>query len=57
MVRTRTLEPKAVWQIFGELSKVPRDSGKEEAAMEMLRQWAEARGLAAKRDKMGGSQP
>jgi dipeptidase D len=53
MVRTTTLEPKAVWQIFGELSKVPRDSGKEEAAMQMLRRWAESRGLAAKRDKTG----
>lgn len=53
MVRTKTLEPKAVWQIFGELSKVPRDSGKEEAAMEMLRRWAESRGLATKRDKTG----
>ncbi|MBD3160868.1 MAG: beta-Ala-His dipeptidase [Candidatus Eisenbacteria bacterium] len=48
-----SLEPKSVWRIFGEISKVPRDSGKEEAVMEMLAEWARARGLSSKRDAVG----
>lgn len=48
-----TLQPKAVWEIFREISKVPRDSGDEAAAMKMLARWAGARNLESKQDAVG----
>jgi dipeptidase D len=47
------LEPRAVWRIFGEINRVPRGSGDEAAIQDMLRGWAEARGLEVLRDDVG----
>ncbi len=47
------LEPKAVWRLFADISRVPRESGHETAVMEMLQSWAEARSLRTKRDQAG----
>lgn len=49
------LEPRPVWQIFGEISKVPRCSGQEQAVMERLRQWAAERGLGVRTDAVGNT--
>jgi dipeptidase D len=48
-----SLQPQAVWQIFAEMSKVPRGSGNETAVMAMLEQWAARHGLQTKRDAVG----
>jgi dipeptidase D len=47
------LEPRAVWQIFGELSKVPRGSGDEAGVMAMLKSWGGQRGLDVQEDEVG----
>ncbi|MHB8077759.1 MAG: aminoacyl-histidine dipeptidase [Candidatus Krumholzibacteriia bacterium] len=47
------LEPKAVWQIFGAMSAIPRGSGNETAVMKMLAAWAKEHGLAVKQDQVG----
>lgn len=47
------LQPHAVWQVFAEMSKVPRGSGNESAVMELLEGWASARNLATRRDAVG----
>jgi dipeptidase D len=48
-----TLQPKSVWSIFGELSKIPRGSGNETEVMNMLKAWAKTRDLAVKQDMVG----
>jgi dipeptidase D len=48
-----SLEPRAVWRIFGEISRVPRCSGQEQAVMAMLREWATARDLQVQEDRVG----
>ncbi len=47
------LQPRAVWQIFGEMAKIPHGSGNEAAIQAMFKQWAARRGLACKEDKVG----
>jgi len=47
------LQPQAVWQIFGEISKIPRGSGNEAAVMAMLQEWAEKHGLSSQQDDVG----
>jgi dipeptidase D len=51
--RIEDLEPKSVWSYFAELSKIPRCSKKEEAAMAWLMSVALEHGLTAKRDQAG----
>ncbi len=48
-----SLQPQPVWQIFSEMSKIPRGSGNEAAVMAMLAQWATRQGFLAKRDPVG----
>jgi dipeptidase D len=47
------LQPQAVWQIFGEISEIPRGSGNEAAVMAMLQEWAEKCGLSSQQDDVG----
>ena len=48
-----SLQPRSVWSIFAELSRVPRGSGNETAVLDMLKAWADARGLKWSQDKVG----
>jgi len=48
-----SLQPSAVWKIFGEMSKIPRGSGDETAVQAMFEAWAVKRGLGVKRDEVG----
>ena len=44
---------KRILEIFKEITCIPRESGHEEAMTAYLLDWAEKRGLAAKRDEIG----
>ena len=48
-----SLQPSAVWKIFGAMSKIPRGSGDETAVQAMFEAWATERGLGVKRDEVG----
>ena len=47
------LQPRAVWQIFGEMAKIPHGSGNEAAVQAMFKAWAAKRGLPCKEDRVG----
>ena len=47
------LQPAAVWKIFEAMNQVPRGSGNEAGVMNMLKGWADERGLAWKQDEVG----
>ena len=47
------LEPKSVFHYFGELSKYPRPSKKEEKVVAYMENWAKGLGLELKKDKRG----
>jgi len=47
------LEPRIVWSIFEEITKIPRCSGKEQKLQEWIRKWAEENGIAFKQDEVG----
>ncbi|MCG3219454.1 MAG: aminoacyl-histidine dipeptidase [Candidatus Heimdallarchaeota archaeon] len=47
------IEPKRVWEIFYELSQIPRPSGKEEKIREWAINWAEERELSWEKDDYG----
>jgi dipeptidase D len=47
------LEPRAVWKIFYEITKIPRCSGKEQRLQEWIKNWAEENGLGFKQDEVG----
>ncbi len=53
MRKISDLEPKLVWQYFGEICKVPRPSGKEDKIIKLLFAFAEAYNLDAKSDVIG----
>jgi len=53
MSKYDTLQPRAVWEIFGAMSKIPRGSGNEDAVQAMFKQWAKDRGLGCKEDAVG----
>ncbi len=46
-----TLQPKAVWQYFHEITQIPRASKKEEKIIQYLLDFAKKHNLEAKRDK------
>ena len=48
-----TLKEKAMWEIFEEISQIPRESGNEEGIRNFLVKWAENNGLKAQTDKIG----
>jgi len=47
------LEPKIVWGIFKEITKIPRCSGKEQKIQEWIKKWAEENGVSFKQDGVG----
>ncbi len=47
------LEPKQVWQIFKEITQVPRPSKKEEKIRKWVKNWAVKNNLKVKEDKTG----
>ena len=49
----RELEPKLVWQIFDEITKIPRCSKKEEKIRNFLIEWAKKHNIEVKTDKAG----
>lgn len=49
----RDLQPQSVWEIFDDITKVPRPSKKEGKIIEWLMAFAEKHGIECKRDKIG----
>jgi dipeptidase D len=49
----RDLKPTAVWEIFDEITKVPRPSKKEEKIRKFILDFAAAHGIKAKTDEVG----
>ncbi len=47
------LAPKELWRHFAELSRIPRPSGKEQAALDYVRGLAEARNVGWRQDDYG----
>ena len=47
------LNEKTLWEIFEEISRIPRESGNEEGIRKYLLSWAENHGLKADKDKIG----
>jgi dipeptidase D len=53
MKSIKELEPKGVWEIFYEFTRIPRPSKKEQKAMEFARKFGEELGLETIVDKIG----
>ncbi len=53
MSEIKNLEPKEVWAIFDEITRVPRPSKKEEKIREYLREFASTHSLELQEDKKG----
>lgn len=53
MSEIRKLEPTIVWEIFDDITKVPRPSKKEEKIIAFLKEFAVKHGLEHKSDKIG----
>ena len=49
----KTLEPKAVWQFFHEITQIPRPSKKEEQIIAFLKEFGESHHLSTKIDAAG----
>ena len=47
------LEPKIVWGLFEEITKIPRCSRKEEKIQKWIKKWAEENGVSFKQDGVG----
>ena len=47
------LEPEPVWQIFEEITRIPRCSKHEEKVQEYLKEWAADHNLGYKKDEVG----
>jgi len=47
------LEPNLVWQIFKEITKIPRESKKEEKIRQWVKKWASNNNIKIKEDKAG----
>ncbi|TPW17608.1 MAG: dipeptidase D [bacterium] len=47
------LQPARLWQLFEELTRIPRPSKKEEAVLAWVDAWAESRGLELRKDAIG----
>jgi len=48
-----SLEPKAVWSIFEEITRIPRCSGKEQKIQGWMKKWAEENHIQFKKDEVG----
>ena len=53
MSEIRNLNPKLVWELFDDITRVPRPSKKEEKIIAFLMDFAAKHGLEHKRDKIG----
>jgi dipeptidase D len=53
MAKLDKLQPAPVWQIFEKMNDIPRGSGNETGVMNMLKGWADARGLSWRDDAVG----
>lgn len=53
MITVTELDPKSVWMIFYELTKIPRPSRDEGKAREWSQKWAESHGLDSRTDAYG----
>lgn len=47
------LEPKIVWSIFDEITRIPRCSGKEQKVQAWLKDWAQKNHIQFKKDDLG----
>jgi dipeptidase D len=47
------LEPKIVWSIFEEITRIPRCSGKEQKVQAWLKDWAQKNRIQFKKDDVG----
>ena len=47
------IEPKAIWNLFEEITKIPRPSKHEEKILEYLREFADKRDLKTRKDTTG----
>ncbi|HUS78271.1 MAG TPA: beta-Ala-His dipeptidase [Patescibacteria group bacterium] len=47
------LEPRAVWEIFEEISRIPRCSKREQELGRWIKDWAEENGVSFKQDEVG----
>lgn len=47
------LEPKAVWSIFEEITRIPRCSGKKQMIQDWMKRWAEENHIQFKKDEVG----
>ena len=47
------LENRRLWQLFNDISRIPRESGNEEGIRNFLLSWSEKNGLEAKADSAG----
>jgi dipeptidase D len=47
------LDPKVVWSIFEDITRVPHPSNKEEKIREWVRIWARDHSIAVKGDTVG----
>jgi dipeptidase D len=53
MKSIKDLQPKALWNYFGEICQIPRPSGKEEKIINYLLEFAEKHKLEARKDNAG----
>ena len=51
--KLRMLEPRNVWSIFEEITKIPRCSGKENKIQDWLNKWAEKNHINYRKDAVG----
>ena len=47
------LQPQRLWELFGQLLRIPRPSKHEDAVMLFLERWATQHGYTVKRDDVG----
>jgi dipeptidase D len=49
----KDLEPQTVWDIFREITRIPRCSGHEQRLQNWVEEWSEGRGISHQRDEVG----
>jgi dipeptidase D len=49
----KDLEPSIVWNLFGEISKIPRQSKKEDKIRNWVKRWADKNSITWKEDETG----
>ena len=51
------LEPRIVWTLFEQISRIPRCSGKEEKIRGWVLEWADARAIDRRQDTLQDCRP